>query len=57
MHKKLATKVIMNCRPTAAHKFRARLGSNNMVSFKPKNNQQSVMTKIKSSVERENMQT
>ena len=33
VHKELATKVIMNCRTTAAHKFRARLGSNDMVSF------------------------
>ena len=47
IHKEWATKVVMGCRTTAIHKFRTRLG------FK----KQSVLVEIKSSFERENMQT
>ena len=52
--KKLAVKVIMNCRTTLAHKFRTRLGLKQYDVILTK--EQSVLTKIISSVEGENMQ-
>ena len=51
----LPTKVIMDCRTTTAHKFRARLGFKQYDAILTK--EQSVLTKIKSSFGRENMQT
>ena len=53
--KKLAIKVIMDCRTTLAYKIRARLRfrQNDVISTK----EQSVLTKIMSLFERNNMQT
>ena len=53
--KKLAIKVIMDCRTTSAHKFRIRLifKQYDFISTK----EQPVLIKIISSFERENMQT
>ena len=55
IRKELATKVIMDCRTTAAHKFRTRLG------FKQYDviltNKQPVLKKMMSSFEGGNMQT
>ena len=45
MHKQLATKVIMDCRKTAAHKFRTRLGFKQFDVTLTK--EQSVLMKIK----------
>ena len=54
IRKKIATKVIMDCRTTATHKFRTRLGFKQydviLIKQKP------VLTKIKISFEGENMQ-
>ena len=52
---KLAIKVIMDCRTTMAHKFRTRLGFKQYDVIFTK--EQSVLTKIMSSFEEENMQT
>ena len=52
---KLAIKVIMDCRATSAHKFRRRLGFKQYDVILTK--EQSVLTKIMSSFEGENMQT
>ena len=52
---KLAVKVIMDCRTTSAHKFRTRLGFKQYDVILTK--EQSVLTKIMSSFEGENMQT
>ena len=51
----VAIKVIMDCRITSAHKFRARLGFKQYDVILTK--EQSVLTKIMSSFEGENMQT
>ena len=51
----LAIKVIMDCRTAPAHKFRARLGFKQYDVILTK--EQSVLTKIMSSFEGENMQT
>ena len=51
IHKELAAKTIMDCRTTAAHKFRTFY--NDVISTKG----QSVLTKITSSFEGENMKT
>ena len=55
IHEELATKVIMDCRTTVAHKFRARLAfkQNDVILTK----EQSVVAKIKGSFEGQNMQT
>ena len=50
----LAAKVIMDCRTTAAHKFRTKLGFREYVIL---TKEQSVLTKIMSSFEGENIQT
>ena len=47
MHKELTTKVFMDCRRTAAHKFRTGLGCKQYDIILTK--EQSVLTKIKSS--------
>ena len=52
--KELATKVIMGCKMTAAHKFRPRLGFEQFDFILTK--EQSGLTKIKSSFEGESMQ-
>ena len=52
---KLAIKVIMDCRATSAHKFRRRLGFKQYDVILTK--EQSVLTKIMSSFEGENMET
>ena len=52
---KLAIKVIINCRTKMAHKFRTRLGFKRYNVILTKG--QSVLTKIMSSLEGENMQT
>ena len=52
---KLAIKVIMDCRTTMAHKFTTRLGFKQYDVIFTK--EQSVLTKIMSSFEEENMQT
>ena len=51
----LATKVIMDCRTAAAHKFRTRLGFKQYAVILTK--EQSVVAKIKSSFEGEIVQT
>ena len=53
--KRLATKVIMDCRTTLAHRFRTRLGFKQYDVILTK--QQSVLTKIVNSFEGENMET
>ena len=53
--KELATKVIMDCRTTAACKFRTRLGFKQCGVILTK--KQSVLIKIKRSFDGENMQT
>ena len=55
IRKELATKVFMDCRTTAAHEFKTRLvfKQNHVILTKD----QSVLTKVKSSFEGENMQT
>ena len=53
--KKLTVKVIMDCRTTSAQKFRTRLGFKQYDVILMK--EQSVLTKIMSSFEGENMQT
>ena len=53
--KRLATKVIMDCRTTLAHRFRTRLGFKQYDVILTK--QQSVLTKIMNSFEGENMET
>ena len=53
IHKQLTNKAIMDCRAIAAHKFRTRLGFKQYVVILTK--EQSVLPKIKSSFERENM--
>ena len=53
--KKLAIKVIMDCRTTSAHKFRTRLGFKQYDDILTK--EQSVLTKIMCLSEGENMQT
>ena len=55
MCKELATKVMMDCKITAAHIFRARLGFKKCYVMLTK--EQSVLTKMKSSFKVENMQT
>ena len=55
MDKKLAIKVIMDCKTTLGHKFRARLGFKQYYVILTK--EQSVLTKIISSFEGENMLT
>ena len=55
IQKELTTKVIMDCRTTAAHKFGTRLGFKQDYVMLAK--EQSVPTKINSSFNRENMQT
>ena len=55
IHKELATKVIMDFRTTAVHKFKTKLGFEHYYIILTK--EQSVLTKIKSSFERENRQT
>ena len=52
---KLTVKVVMCCRTTSAHKFRARFGFKQYDVIFTK--EQSVLTKIIGSFERENMQT
>ena len=52
---KLVVKVIMDCRTTSAHKFRTRLGFKQYDVILTK--EESVLTKIMSSFEGENMQT
>ena len=52
---KLAIRLILYCRTTLAHKFRARLGFKQYDVILTK--EQSVLTKIMSSFEGENMQT
>ena len=52
---KLTVKVIMDCRTTSEHKFRTRLGFKKYDVILTK--KQSVLTKIMSSFEGENMQT
>ena len=51
IRKELVTKIIMDCRTTAAHKFRTRLGFKQYDVILTK--KQSVLTKIKSSFEGE----
>ena len=53
--KRLATKVIMDCRTMLAHRFRTRLGFKQYDVILTK--QQSVLTKIVNSFEGENMET
>ena len=55
INEKLAIKVIMDCRTTSAHEFRTRLGFEqyNVILTK----EQSVLSKILSSFEGENIQT
>ena len=55
MDEKLAIKVIMDCKTTLGHKFRARLGFKQYYVILTK--EQSVLTKIISSFEGENMLT
>ena len=55
IHKELATKVTMDCRTTAAHKFRTRLGFKQYDVILAK--EQSLLTKINSSFKGENLQT
>ena len=55
MDEKLANKVIMNCKTTLSHKFRARLGFKQCDVILTK--EQSVLTKIMSSFEGDDMQT
>ena len=52
---KLAIKVIMDCRTTSAHKFRTRLGFKQYDVILTK--EQSVLTKVMSLFEGENIQT
>ena len=52
---KLASKVFMDCRTTSAHKFRTRLGFKQYDLTLTK--EQSVLTRIMSSSQGENMQT
>ena len=54
LEKELATKVIMDCKAIAAHKFKTRLGLKQYGVILTK--EQSVLTKIKSSFKGENMQ-
>ena len=54
-NKELATKIIMDCRTTAASKFRTRLGFKQYDLILTK--EESVLTKIKTSLEGENMHT
>ena len=53
--KKLAIKVIINCRTTSAHKFRTRLGFKQYDVILTK--EKSMQAKLMSSIETENMQT
>ena len=55
IYKELAAKVIMDCRATAAHKFRIRLEFKQYDIILIK--EQSVLTKIKNSFKGENMKT
>ena len=55
IEKKLAIKVIMDCRTTVSHKVRTTLGLKQYNAISTK--EQSVLTKIISSFEEENMQT
>ena len=54
IHKELATKVILECRTAAAHKFETRLGFTYDVILTKK---QKVLTKTTNSFKEENMQT
>ena len=55
IYKELTSKVIVGCSTIAVHRFRTRLGFKQYDVILTK--QQSVLTKIKSSLEAENMQT
>ena len=55
IHKEFAVKVIMDCRTTASHKFRTRLGFKQCDVILTK--KQSVTTKMKRSFEAENIET